>query len=286
MVLAVLGAFGGRGLAAQTAVPVPTLPTVPTSARIAGLGGADAAMIGYAGSVFSNPAGLAPIRILSLEGTYTRFDETSRYFMAAAAVRVGPVNLGGGTRYLRFDADQPIYDNIETVGAVTARLKGIAVGGSFDYLSVEDSAGTVYRTIAADLALTVAFFDIAALALSAQNLGRRSLTGPTLDIPSTVSLGFSLNLIDTYSNGRLLATIQRTWASGDGRTIFGLEGGAVFYGIGVVVRGGTSPRVDGSLFNRGSFGGSLVLGRSAVDYAYLDRPGRRPLHLFGLRWTP
>lgn len=272
-------------LNAQTPPPVPILPTVPISARIAGLGGADVAMIGYAGSIFSNPAGLAPIRVLSLETTYTRFDETSRYFMAAAAVRIGPVNLGGGTRYLRFEDDQPLFDNIETVGTVTLRLTGVALGASFDYVSVEDSAGTVFRTVAGDLAATVAFFEIAALAFSAQNLGRQSLSGPVLDLPSTLSLGFSLNLIDSYSHGRLLATIQRTWTDGDGRTVFGLEGGAVFYRVGVVVRAGTSPRQEGSLFSRSAFGGSLVLGRSAVDYAYLDRPGRRPLHVFGVRWS-
>lgn len=272
------------GLAAAQA-PRPTLPVVPTSARVAGLGGADVAMIGYAGTIFDNPAGLAPIRVMSLEGTYTRFDEASRYFMGAAAARLGPVNLGGGMRYLRFDDGQPVRDNLQTVGAVALRVKGLALGVALDYLSVEDSAGAVFRTVAGDAALTVAFFDIAALAIGFQNVARGAITGPVLDRPAGASLGLSFNLVDTYSNGRLLATIQRTWTEDRGRTIFAVEGGAVFYGVGVVARAGTGPVVAGSPFNKAAFGGSVVLGRGAADYAYLDRPGRGPLHVLGLRWT-
>jgi hypothetical protein len=270
---------------AAAQAPAVTLPVVPTSARIAGLGGADVAMIGYAGSIFDNPAGLAPIRLLSLEATYTRFDETSRYFMGAVAARAGPVNVGAGTRYLRFEEDQPLRDNLEMVGAVTLRTRGVALGMSLDYVSVEDSGGTTFRTMTGDAALTVAFFDIAALAVSFQNVARAALSGPALEVRPGTSVGFSLNLIDTYSHGRLLATVQRSWSEG-GRTHFGVEGGAVFYGVGIVARAGTSPIPPGSPFNRAAFGGSVVLPRGALDYAYLDRPGRGPLHVVGLRWTP
>jgi hypothetical protein len=125
-----------------------------------------------------------------------------------------------------------------------------------------------------------------ALAFSIRNLGEWRVSGEQLDLPTRSAIGFSLNLVDTYSNWRLLAAIERSWADGDGATHFGLEGGAVFYGIGVVARVGSGGHPGGGPFSNGTFGGSLVLGRGALDYAYLDRPGRHPLHLFGLRWTP
>ncbi|MGH7751769.1 MAG: hypothetical protein ACREN5_03045 [Gemmatimonadales bacterium] len=72
------------------------LPHAPVSPRFAGLGGAAVAMMGHAGSVFTNPAGIAPVRIMSLEGAYARLTDSSSYFMGAAAVRLGPASSGGG----------------------------------------------------------------------------------------------------------------------------------------------------------------------------------------------
>jgi hypothetical protein len=115
LVLAALAALlpGARPALAQT--PVSLLPATPVSARNASLAGAASAMIGYAGSVFTNPSGIAPIRIMSLEGGFARLSDTTTYVMGAAAVRLGPVNLGAGARYLRFDAGHAVYDNLETV---------------------------------------------------------------------------------------------------------------------------------------------------------------------------
>ncbi len=269
--------------AAQRAVnPLPALPVTP---RFSGLGDASSAMIGYAGSVFTNPAGIAAVKVMSLEGAYARVTDSSAYYMAAGAVRLGPANLGGGIRYLRFDEQVDLNAALESTVAVVSRVKGVALGAAADYFSVEDSAGAIARTLTSDLAVTVAFFDIAALAVTAQNVGRTGFGGPGLDLPSAISLGFSLNLIDTYSNGRLLATIERVWLEGDGATRFGLEGGAVFYGVGLVARAGTGPRLAGSTLTSRGVGGSLVLGRAAIDYAYRERVGQPPLHLVGLRLT-
>lgn len=272
-------------LAAQTASR-PVVSAAPPSVRSAGLGGATAAIIGYAGSVFTNPAGLATVRIIALEGAFARYDSASNYFTGAAAIRVGRVNVGGGLRYLRFDQGQEYYDNLESSGAVTLRLKGLAWGLGGSYYAVEDSAGNISRVATAASAVTVAFFDIAALAITARNLGEWSLGGETLDLPTRVSVGFSLNLVDTYSNWRLLVAIERNWIDGDGQTYFGVEGGAVLYGVGLVGRAGTGGRPTGEPFGNGTLGGSLVLGRAAIDYAYLDGRDRPPLHMFGLRWTP
>jgi len=264
--------------------PTTGLFSAPVSPRFSGLGSATVAMIGYAGSIFTNPAGLASVRNMSLEGAYAGLTDTSSYFMGAAAVRLGPLNLGGGLRYLRFDDGLATQDNLESVFGAVARVKGVALGLAGDWFAVEDSAGIVTRTLTTDAALTVAFFDIAALALVAQNIGRAGLGTGGFDLPSSIHLGFSLNLIDTYSNGRLLATIEQTWSEGSAETLLGLEGGAVFSGVGLVARVG-SGRTPGSPFKRFAWGGSVVLGRSALDYAYLERPGAGPLHVFGMRLT-
>lgn len=277
---------GRTSLQAQAQPPVTLLPGSPVSARNASLAGAATAMIGYAGSVFTNPSGIAPIRVMSLEGGFARLSDTSTYVMGAAAVRLGPVNLGAGARYLRFDAGHDLHDNLETVLAGVARIHGIAIGLAGDYYAIEDSAGRYTRSLTTDASLTVAFFDIAALALSVQNIGRIPISGTTIDVPGAVRLGFSLNLIDTFTNWRLLATVEQVWSEGDARTLFGVEAGAVFYGVGLVGRFGAGAQPVGSPYSSPAWGASIVLGRGAIDYAYARRPGLEPVHLLGLRLTP
>ena len=272
-------------VSAQQGAP-PDILALPPSVRNAGLGGAAAAMIGYAGSVFANPAGIAPVRIMSLEGAVARHDSVSTFFSGAAAIRAGRFNIGGGIRYLNYDEGQLLRDNYEGAAALSLRWKGVAWALGAGYLSIEDTTGEVTRTMTAGGAVTVYFFDIAALAVSARNLGDWTVSGEGMEVPDEVRLGFSLNLVDTYSNWRLLATIERSWFGGNGETAAGLEGGAVISGVGIVLRAGVAGRHRGSPYSPGTLGGSLVLGRAAIDYAYLERHEHAPLHLFGLRWTP
>lgn len=270
--------------------PVPSILSYPASVRSAGLAGAGVAMTGYAGSVFNNPSGLAPIRSLSLEASVAPLPDRSTYLMGAAAVRVGHYNLGGGYQYLRFPKGGPVYDNFSWVGTGVYRKGGIALGTSAKYVSVEDSSGVITRSATTDVGATVAFFDIAALALAVHNLGDWSVSNGGLTLPRSWHLGFSFNLLDTYSNGRLLATIETVWAEGQRRrTVVGLEAGAVFAGMGVVARigHGEQPGDVSGVLSRTSYGGSLVLGRSRVDYAYQKQtPFGRRVHLVGVRWTP
>lgn len=275
-------------MGAQSGPPRPALPDLPASVRVAGFGGAGVALPGYAASVFDNPANLGPIRTLSIEGAFARLPDRSLYGAGAAAVRVGDFNFGGGVRELRYRGAHPVRDNLSWVGAATYRLQGIALGTSAKYISVEDSSGTVFRTLTSDLGVTLAFFDIAALALSFQNIARYALSGEQLELPSGTRLGFSMNLIDTYSNGRLLATVETDWTSGASRrTVVGLEAGAVFGGVGVVGRIGTGAPPPGTDIGKTSYGGSLVLSRARLDYAYQHRSAiGRSVHLFGVRWTP
>ena len=282
-------ALGARSLAAQLR-PVPSVLSYPASVRVAGLAGAGVAMTGYAGSVFNNPSGLAPIRTVSLEASVALLPDHSTYAMAAAGVRVGHYNVGGGYQYLRFQNGGPVTDNLSWVGTGVYRKGGIALGTSAKYVSVEDSAGTVTRSATTDVGVTVAMFDIVALALAVHNLGDWAIANGGLALPQSWHLGFSFNLLDTYSNGRLLATVETVWAEGQRRrTVVGLEAGAVFAGIGIVGRighGGQPGDVSGTL-SKTSYGGSLVLGRARVDYAYQKQtPFGRQVHLVGVRWTP
>jgi hypothetical protein len=269
---------------------VPVILGFPSSVQAAGLAGAGVALPGYAGALFVNPAGIAPIRVLSLEAGFSRRPDHSTYAMVAAATRAGRFNLGLGYRYLRFSADSSTNDNLSWAGAVVYRRGSIALGASTKYVSVEQRDGPVTRSLTGDLALQIAFFDIAALALSLQNLATTRLSGAGLELPEALHLGFSLNLLDTYSNGRLLATIESVWSAGErGRTMLGLEAGAAVSGVGVVARIGTGrqPGLVGGLLSNTTFGGSLLLGRARLDYAFQNRSALgHDVHLFGARWTP
>ena len=276
------------GLCAQAAPPLPVLPFLPASVRVAGFAGAGVAVPGYAAAIFDNPSAIGPIRSLALEAAYARLPDDSWYTTGAAAVRAGPFNLGGGYRYLSFQGAQLVRDNLSWVAAGVYRLKGVAVGGSAKYVSLQDSLGSVYRTLTSDAGITLAFFDIAAVGLAFQNLGRYSLSGPRLTLPHSTHLGFSFNLIDTYSNGRLLAMVETVWTEGQPRrTIFGLEAGAVFRGVGLVGRIGTGAQPTESGVGKTAYGASLVLPRTRVDYAFQHRSALgRSVHLIGLSWTP
>lgn len=269
------------------AAPVPVIHDLPASVRVAGLAGAGVANIGYAGTVFENPSGLAPIRTLSMEAALARPPGGATYAMAAAAARVGAFNVGGGSQYYRFRSGGPVRDNLLTVGAATWRRGGLAVGGGLKYLSVEDSAGTIDRTVVRDFGVTVALFDVAAMALSWQNHGATALRGEALDIPGSFHLGFAFNLIDTYTSGRLLALVETAWTDGEPRrTVLGLEGGAVISGVGLIARIGHGAQSPATGYTKTAFGGGILLGAARIDYAYRGSASRgRPTHLFGVRWT-
>lgn len=283
-------AFGFPAALAAQSPPTPVILGFPSSVQAAGLAGAGVALPGYAGALFVNPAGLAPIRVLSVEAGFSVTPDRATYAMAATASRVGRFNFGVGGRYLRFPDTSPTYDNLSWVAAGVFRYGGIALGASGKYISVEARDGPIARALTADLALQVAFFDIAALALSAQNLGQARLSGGGLTVPEALHLGFSLNLLDTYSNGRLLATIESVWSSGDhGRTVIGLEVGAAVRGLGIVGRvgSGRQPGLTGNLLSNTTFGASLLLGRARLDYAFQHRSALgSDVSLFGVRWTP
>lgn len=274
--------------AAQEAPIRPALLGVPASVRSAGLAGAGVAVIGYAGSVFNNPSGLATIRYFSVEAGASRLPDETTYLMGAGAFRVGPLDVGGGYQYLNFSDTSSVRDNILWVGALVFKRGFTAFGTSLKYVSVEDTAGTVSRTATGDLGLTLALFDIAALAVAVQNVFREPITGPALGLPPAAHLGFTLNFTDPQETWRLLGTIEGAWAEGQtGRTLVGVEAGVVVKGVGIVGRAGYGKPPAGFDATRGTFGGGLVLGRLRLDYAYQGRNAfGRNVHWVGGRWTP
>jgi hypothetical protein len=287
---ALLAALLAPSVLAGQVRPTPVILGFPSSVQAAGLAGAGVALPGYAGALFVNPSGLAPIKVLSVEAGFSRTSDQSTYAMAAAASRVGRFNVGVGARYLLFPQSSATYDNLSSVAAVVYRYGAIALGGSTKYVSVEQRHGPTTRSVTSDLAVQVAFFDIAALALAVQNVGQARISGDGLQLPDELHLGFSLNLLDTFSNGRMLATIESVWSEGDhGRTVLGLEVGAVVSGLGIVARvgSGRQPGLAGGLLSNTTFGASILLGRARLDYAFQHRSALgRDVHLAGVRWTP
>jgi hypothetical protein len=269
------------------AAPSAALVNLPASVRSAGLAGLAIALPGDAAVVFDNPSAIGPLRRLAVEGSYARLPDRSWYTTGAAGLRVGRVSAGGGFRYLDLPGGGPVEGNLQWVGALASRLGPAHVGLAANYLSVEDSAGRKFRTLTEDVSAMLAFFDIAAVALVFENVGKARLSGAAVELPSSTRLGFSLNLIDTYSNGRLLAALETIWTRGEARrTVIGLEGGAVFRGVGLVGRIGHGAQRAGSGADKTSYGGSLVFGRARIDYAFQPRTAiGRGVHLVGVHWT-
>ncbi len=281
--------FCASVLGAQAPVPPrPALPDLPASVRSAGMAGLAVPLTGDAAVVFDNPSAIGPIRTLSVEASYARLPNDRWYTTGAAALRVGRLSVGGGYRYLDYSEGGPIRGNLQWVAAAAGRIAPLHVGASAKYVSVEDSSGTIYRTLTEDGSLMLAFFDIASVALVFENIGRTRLTGERLDLPSATRLGFSLNFIDTYSNGRLLGTVETIWTEdAERRTLLGLEGGVVFHGIGLVARIGHGGQPELSGAGKTAYGASVVLSRARIDYAYQPQTAiGSAVHLVGLHWTP
>ncbi len=260
---------------------------LPGSTRSAGLGGAGAALVGDAGSVFANPAGIATIRRLALEGSYEQYVEATTLSSAAAALRVGRFDWGVGAQALQYPAG-PSYQQPDLLGltALVFRYGLVAVGTSVKY-SRETIAGVPADAWAGDAGVALAVFDILALGASVQNLGGREGGGSGSHLPRRARVGFTMNYVDPQGTLRFLTTVEGQWPEGQpARLVAGAEGGVVAAGVGVVGRMGTlgGGSGDGSPL---TFGAGVELRRLHVDYAYRSvaaSSGGR--HRFGVRWTP
>jgi hypothetical protein len=260
------------------------------SARSDGLGGAGAALLGDAGSVFSNPAGLAIIRNIAFETTYRRAAGEGAVLTGAAGVRMRQLDVGLGVKYLGFDStsilpspgDQP--HELEAVGSLIYRFGLIAFGGSVRYVRSSEPAG-LQEALSGDLGLALAFFDIMAIGFAVQNLDENWRSNSALELPRLSRLGFTMNYADPQETFRLMSVLEVQWRQGmPSRIVAGGEAGVVVRGLGILGRAAYRSRSSAVGDSAISLGGSLALGRIALDYAYAERDNLGPkAHRAGLR---
>lgn len=275
-------------LAAQGAgAEGPLVLQTPGSIRAAGLNGAGAALVGDAGAVFTNPAGMATIAHIGLEGGYRTAPLGAYQTTGAFALRIRQLDLGFGLKYFDFGSAPEIVPNPATggvtgtptgsqvtanevlgIGSLIYRFGLFAFGGSVKYArqSVADlrSDGE-----SGDIGVALAFFDIAALGFSVQNVGGNWDAASTLAMPRVTRLGFTMNYVDPQETFRLLSTAELQWVAGhDTRVVLGLEGGVVVKGVGLIGRAAYGSRTANADRSAVTSGLSLNMGRLTVDYAY------------------
>jgi hypothetical protein len=276
----ILGCWALSGLAPRLAAQAapPALLSWAGSVRSAGLHGAGAALVGDAGAVFGNPAGLATLHHVALEGTYRRSRFNTVAATAALGWRIGQFDVGGGVAYLATDSllalglvprpNQRPYETVG-VGSLVYRFGLMAVGGSLREVRRSSAAG-LERGRSGDLGIAVAVFDILAIGFAAQNLSGNWHHTASLPMPRLLRWGFTMNYTDPQETLRLLSTVEAQWPEGQpARWILGGEAGAVIYGVGVLGRAAFKTRTVGE--PKVAWGGTLTLGRFQLDYAYGSR---------------
>lgn len=285
--LAALAGAVAPVLQAQAGRPYPVVLVLPASVRFAGLGGAGVPVIGDAGSVFVNPAGLAAVPHLSVEGAFDRYAGTATQSMAAVGLRVGQFDVGAGLHYVKFDDTAATRDNLVYTGTGVYRFGLIAVGGSLKYVSVTDSARQTASAVTGDLGTTIAVFDILALAVSVQNVGQHVLTNGGLDLPTTTHAGVTFNFVDPQGTLRLRGILESVWSQREARrTVIGAEAGVSVGGVTVTARAGFGAQPQGSGASEQSYGATLGLRRIKVDWAYQRRTVLgSDVERIGIRWT-
>jgi len=289
-------------LAFQTEGSIVT--ALPGTTRSAGLGGAGAALVGDAGAVFANPAAIATIRHLSVEGSYEPYLAGTAVSSAAVALRVGRVTWGFGAQTLDYGTEPEIIPDPATGGR-----RGTATGASFHpYEALAVSSLVIRRGLiafgvsakynrqqigdavsdawAGDVGIAIAIFDLAALGVSVQNMGGDF--GADARMPRRIRAGFTFNYTDPQGAYRLLTTLEGQWTQDRAAVLIqGVEGGIVRGGVGVVGRVGYATRAAVTDASRFTLGGGVLMGRLQLDYAF---QGYQALgggtHRVGVRWTP
>jgi len=315
LVVTAAGGAGSRLRAQATGTTAGAVLALPATTRALGFDGAYTGVVGDAGSVFVNPAGLAPIRSLALGVSYQRYVLDSYLVSAEGVVRAGRFDIGLGVNVLNFGQDtvyrpDPAFGgdrgvadpggamvgaySAEAVGAVAYRFGMFSIGASAkylgDHLSIPDTSLYDASGFGFDAGAALAFFDIAAFGVAVQNLGGdlRTSTGTAAPLPRTVRAGFSLNIVDPEGAPRLM--LVGDWVSPRGSRdywLFGAEGGLVSDGVGLLgrlgVAAGRAPNDQRSLV----FGGTLVFHTLQVDYGYqgFNALGGGTSRV-GLRWAP
>ena len=283
--------------AASQSVATPIILQLPPTVRTAGFNGAGVALIGDAGSVFINPAGMATIRHMAVEGSYRHIRQGTYLVTGALAWRIGQFDIGFGGQYFDLGpspdtflpaappSSEPAYEALG-VGSLIYRFGIIAIGGSGKYY--RQRVGQSYdKGVSMDAGIALAFFDLAALAFSMQNIGGNWVDSTGVALARVSRLGFTMNYVDPLETVRLLSTFEVQWVEGQSaRGVLGAEAGIVISGVGILGRAGyagrTAPYSDANL----TVGATLTLGRFLLDYGYRpDDLNGKDAHLVGLRLT-
>ncbi len=274
LVTSLCDAFLVSSLAAQSA-----LATFPGSTRSAGLGGAGAALVGDAGAIFANPAALATVHRIAVEGSYAQYLGATTFGAAALAVRLGRFDWGVGAQSLGTASFASA--DLLGVSSLVFRAGVVAAGGSAKYAR-QTVGGVRAGAWAGDAGLAIAVFDIMALGVSVQNIGGGA------DLPRRTRAGFTMNYVDPQGAHRLLTTVEGQWPEdGPAFVVLGVEAGVVTRGLGLIGRVGYAGHSVTTAASPFSFGGTVELGRLRLDYAYraFEAAGN-DMHRFGLRWAP
>ncbi|MBI4420826.1 MAG: hypothetical protein HY560_08370 [Gemmatimonadetes bacterium] len=286
---------GARGVTAQTPPLPPLVLRIPGSVRYAGLNGAGSALVGDAGAVFGNPAGLATIAHIAVEGAYRREPFRGYVGTAAAAWRLRQFDVGGGVHYHAVGTDSGVAGppvpgrpyELLAVGSLVYRYGLIALGVSGKWLRTS-ALGVEERGWGGDLGLAIAVFDIMAIGFSVQNVGGNLDRASALVWPRLTRLGFTLNYVDPLESFRLRSILEVQWPSGRGaRLIVGGEAGTVIKGVGVVGRLAYGSRWQDYQPSSVTYGASFVLTRFVTaDYSYEPAvPFADSRHRLGIRLT-
>jgi hypothetical protein len=280
--------------AAQSVVPDELVVLrFPSTIRTAGFNGAGVALVGNAGAVFFNPAGLATIRHMAVEGALQSGPFAGEHSTAAIAWRLRQFDLGFGLSYFDYDQSPGVGGGFTTppgtavdareflaVGSLVYRFGLLAIGGSGKWVS-RNVDGVPETGVTGDLGLAIAIFDIMAIAFAVQNVGGNWSNTSTLQLPRLTRFGFTMNYVDPQGSFRLLSTMEWQWPAGrKSRFILGGEGGVVLSGVGVVGRLGYGTRPEPTFRAGVTYGATLELGALDIDFAYdphdlLNDPSRR-----------
>jgi hypothetical protein len=259
------------------------------------MNGAGGALVGNAGAVFSNPAGIATIRHVGVEGGYRVTPSNGSLFSGALAWRLRQFDLGVGVARYRFGDEpgtqflpgMPIGAEAREyvgVGSLVYRFGIIALGGSGKYVRrVVDNASE--DAFSADAGLAIAIFDIMAIGFSMQNVGGRWGGSGGVDLPQLSRFAVMWNHVDPLETFRLLSIVEVQWPEGeDSRIVFGGEGGIVLSEVGFLARAAYATKTGIGNYSHWTFGGSVTLSDLALDYAYQDRDlNGLAAHRFGFR---
>ncbi len=265
----------------------PVVLQTPASVRFAGFNGAGAALVGHAGTIFTNPSGLATIRNIALEGSYQTAPFDAYATSAAVGWRVKQFDLGFGLQYFDFgnepvEIPDPVSGGVLGtptgavvgarellgVGAIVYRFGLIALGASGKYVS-QDIGDFHDSGTSMDLGLAIAVFDIMALGFAVQNIGGNWRSNSRIVMPRLSRFGFTMNYIDPQGTFRLLSVLEMQWMAGrSSRLVLGGEGGVVVSGVGITGRLGYGSRPNGSDRAAVTYGATLELTKIDIDFAY------------------